>query len=53
MNQSDKRIFNVGCETDQHGRNLVANAFFLTAKVTVDGKAAVRFEFACTAADME
>ncbi len=27
----------------------LADAFFLTAKVTVDGKAAVRFEFACTA----
>jgi len=29
----------------------LANAFFLKAKVTVDGKVAVRFEFACTAAD--
>jgi 3-hydroxyacyl-[acyl-carrier-protein] dehydratase len=28
----------------------LADAFFLTAKVTVDGKVAVRFEFACTAA---
>lgn len=28
----------------------LANAFFLTAKVTVDGASAVRFEFACTAA---
>lgn len=28
----------------------LADAFFLTAKVTVDGKMAVRFEFACTAA---
>lgn len=28
----------------------LADAFFLTAKVTVDGKASVRFEFACTAA---
>lgn len=29
----------------------VANAFFLKAKVTVNGKLAVRFEFACTAAE--
>jgi 3-hydroxyacyl-[acyl-carrier-protein] dehydratase len=29
----------------------LADAFFLTAKVTVGGKTAVRFEFACTAAD--
>lgn len=29
----------------------LAEAFFLKAKVTVDGKLAVRFEFACTAAD--
>ena len=29
----------------------MANAFFLTAKVTVEGKVAVRFQFACTAAD--
>ena len=28
----------------------LADAFFLTAKVSVDGKVAVRFEFACTAA---
>jgi 3-hydroxyacyl-[acyl-carrier-protein] dehydratase len=28
----------------------LADAFFMTAKVTVDGKPAVRFEFACTAA---
>jgi 3-hydroxyacyl-[acyl-carrier-protein] dehydratase len=28
----------------------LANAFFLKAKSTVDGKVAVRFEFACTAA---
>ena len=28
----------------------LAGAFFLKAKVTVDGKVAVRFEFACTAA---
>ena len=28
----------------------LANAFFLNAKATVDGKVAVRFEFACTAA---
>ena len=27
----------------------LANAFFLKAKVTVEGKVAVRFEFACTA----
>jgi 3-hydroxyacyl-[acyl-carrier-protein] dehydratase len=26
----------------------LADAFFLKAKVTVDGKTAVRFEFACT-----
>ncbi|OHB73411.1 MAG: beta-hydroxyacyl-ACP dehydratase [Planctomycetes bacterium RBG_13_63_9] len=30
----------------------LANAFFLKAKVTVDGKVAVRFEFACAAAPM-
>ncbi len=29
----------------------MATAFFLTAKVTVEGKVAVRFQFACTAAD--
>ena len=29
----------------------LADAFFLKAKVTVDGQVAVRFEFACTAAD--
>ena len=28
----------------------LADAIFLKAKVTVDGKVAVRFEFACTAA---
>lgn len=28
----------------------LANAFFMKAKSTVDGKVAVRFEFACTAA---
>ncbi len=28
----------------------LANAFFLKAKVTVDGKVAVRFQFACSAA---
>jgi 3-hydroxyacyl-[acyl-carrier-protein] dehydratase len=27
----------------------LADAFFLQAKVTCDGKSAVRFEFACTA----
>ena len=31
----------------------LADAFFLKAKVTVDGKVAVRFEFACTAAKRE
>ncbi len=31
----------------------LANAFFLKAKVTVDGKVAVRFEFACTAAEIQ
>ena len=30
----------------------LADAFFLKAKVTVDGKVAVRFDFACTAADV-
>ena len=30
----------------------LADAFFLKAKVTVDGKVAVRFEFACTAAEL-
>ena len=29
----------------------LADAFFLKAKVTVDGKVAVRFEFACTAVE--
>ena len=29
----------------------VSTAFFLKAKVTVEGKVAARFEFACTAAD--
>jgi len=31
----------------------LSGAFFLKAKVTVDGKVAVRFEFACTAAAPE
>ena len=31
----------------------LAGAFFLKAKSTVDGKTAVRFEFACTAAERE
>ena len=31
----------------------LANAFFLTAKVTVEGKVAVRFDFACAAAPMQ
>ena len=31
----------------------LADAFFLKAKVTVDGKVAVRFEFACTATRSE
>jgi 3-hydroxyacyl-[acyl-carrier-protein] dehydratase len=31
----------------------LADAFFLKAKVTVDGKVAVRFEFACTAAAVD
>jgi len=31
----------------------LADAFFLKAKASVDGKVAVRFEFACTAAKME
>lgn len=31
----------------------LADAFFLKAKVTVDGKVAVRFEFACTLAPAE
>jgi 3-hydroxyacyl-[acyl-carrier-protein] dehydratase len=31
----------------------LADAFFLKAKVSVDGKVAVRFEFACTAARRE
>jgi len=31
----------------------LAEAFFLKAKVSGDGKVAVRFEFACTAAKME
>jgi 3-hydroxyacyl-[acyl-carrier-protein] dehydratase len=31
----------------------LAEAFFLKAKVTVEGKVAVRFEFACTAASTQ
>lgn len=31
----------------------LADAFFLQAKVTVDGKVAVRFEFACALTDKE
>jgi 3-hydroxyacyl-[acyl-carrier-protein] dehydratase len=31
----------------------LADAFFLKAKVLVDGQVAVRFEFACTAAKMD
>jgi 3-hydroxyacyl-[acyl-carrier-protein] dehydratase len=31
----------------------MANAFFLQAKVTCEGKVAVRFEFACTMAKIE
>jgi 3-hydroxyacyl-[acyl-carrier-protein] dehydratase len=31
----------------------LANAFFLKAKSTVDGKVAVRFEFACAAAEQQ
>ncbi len=31
----------------------LAEAFFLKAKVSVEGKAAVRFEFACTAAERQ
>ena len=31
----------------------LADAFFLKAKVTVDGKVAVRFEFACTVASRD
>lgn len=31
----------------------LADAFFLKAKVTVDGQVAVRFEFACTAAAVQ
>jgi 3-hydroxyacyl-[acyl-carrier-protein] dehydratase len=31
----------------------LADAFFLKAKVTVDGKVAVRFEFACTATERQ
>ena len=30
----------------------LANAFFLTAKITCDGKLAVRFDFACTMAEV-
>jgi hypothetical protein len=31
----------------------MSNAFFLTAKVSVGGQVAVRFEFACAAAEVE
>ena len=37
-------------EMDITLKERMANAFFLVAKVTCDGKVAVRFEFACTMA---
>ena len=40
-------------ELDVTLKERVANAFFLQAKVTCEGKVAVRFEFACTMAKME
>jgi len=50
-----KRIVRPGdtirMEVELTGR--LAGAFFLTAKVTVDGKTAVRFTFACTATAIE
>lgn len=49
-----KRIVHPG-ETIRMEVDLVerlAEAFFLKAKVTVDGQLAVRFEFACTAANI-
>jgi 3-hydroxyacyl-[acyl-carrier-protein] dehydratase len=39
-------------EMDVTLRERVANAFFLNAKVTCDGKLAVRFDFACTMAEV-
>jgi 3-hydroxyacyl-[acyl-carrier-protein] dehydratase len=39
-------------EMDVTLRERVANAFFLSAKVTCDGKLAVRFDFACTMAEV-
>ena len=42
---------NIRLEVDLNER--LADAFFLTAKVTVGGKAAVRFDFAVAAAPMQ
>lgn len=39
-------------EIDVTLNDQLANAFYLTAKVTVGGKSAVRFDFACTAANV-
>jgi 3-hydroxyacyl-[acyl-carrier-protein] dehydratase len=39
-------------EMDVTFRERVANAFFLSARVTCAGKLAVRFEFACTMAEV-
>jgi 3-hydroxyacyl-[acyl-carrier-protein] dehydratase len=40
-------------ELDVELTERLANAFFLKAKVTVGGKVAARFEFACTLADAQ
>lgn len=49
-----KRIVRPGetIEIEVTLRERMANAFFLQAKVTCEGKVAVRFEFACTMAKM-
>lgn len=39
-------------EIEVHLRERMADAFFLSAKVTCQGKVAVRLEFACTLADV-
>jgi 3-hydroxyacyl-[acyl-carrier-protein] dehydratase len=50
-----KKMIRPGDSIDMHVTLLeqVANAFFLRAKVTCEGKIAVRFEFACSMAPVE
>ena len=38
-------------EIDVHLKEQLANAFFLTAKITCEGKLAARFDFACALAN--